>query len=578
MKSQPRSSRSAGVSSTSSATSHATANTPVNTHAQEKPHQDWGYFARIPRILRTGTQYKSLTLAERWLYVCLKDLCGENGMCFRTLDTLSAETDFSTGSLSTMIRHLHEVGLIHATKKYRHDRGHKVWHISIVDIWGANATHCSKSEGSAENTVQNLKDSVQNLKDHDADPSNFEQDPSNFRDRRTNNEERIPSEERTMKNDPSLSLANTNTQPKTKSSKEREREKRKSSPAPSSSPSPVSPSPAAPSQQFPIATDTREDQSAITQSMPALPVSVTGVAAAATAASIVEMGYTKDMSGGRKEAEGEEAGQDDGLFHSVQGCILWFNQHQGYVLPDDDRHAVRRAANNLMSHYSPLDIICTFLYMRYGDPYWTQQPDGSVNIISVASRIFVKQREARMRQGWESFVPAEYQHYFQSMQAADCRFTSSSPADEETPALELEPVPAAADTETPSPFSSETATIPTFYELVAATLISPADRAQHLRQYGCPPTCTRCHRTDAEQVIYRNKWSWCTQCRLACELLNAGLLGQFTAYQQDIGPGERNWYVAATQLDLETIVRIMGELEEAYHQHVGLPLYDTVSS
>src|SRR5437879_13149470 len=125
-----------------------------------QPKVEWGFYAITPRIVRT--QYKNLSHAEKWLYVCLKDLCGEKGMCYRTLRSLSEETNISIASLSSMIPNLQKAGLIHAEKKKRSNSGKEIWHISIVDIWQANHEYCSKIEQS-EQVVQNLNNDVQNL-------------------------------------------------------------------------------------------------------------------------------------------------------------------------------------------------------------------------------------------------------------------------------------------------------------------------------------------------------------------------------------------------------------------------------
>lgn len=102
------------------------------------PKMDFGFFAAVPRIVRT--QYKHLNPTQKWLYVCLKDLCGDHGTCYRTLRTLSDETDISIAMLSKSIPELHEAGLIHAEKKRRENNptGKEAWHITIIDIWAAN--------------------------------------------------------------------------------------------------------------------------------------------------------------------------------------------------------------------------------------------------------------------------------------------------------------------------------------------------------------------------------------------------------------------------------------------------------
>ncbi|GCE49276.1 hypothetical protein EI42_05754 [Thermosporothrix hazakensis] len=176
-----------------------------NTSASNNPKQQWGFYAVIPRIIRL--RYKHLPFAALWLYQCLKDLCGDQGTCFRTLRTLSQETNISTGTLSTMIRRLHDEGLIHATKKRRGSAGRELWHLSIVDIWAANAEACQQEQQAKESIspeiVQNLNEVpqdcskferspeiVQNLNDTPPDCSKFERDCSKFDVRRKNNEER----------------------------------------------------------------------------------------------------------------------------------------------------------------------------------------------------------------------------------------------------------------------------------------------------------------------------------------------------------------------------------------------------
>lgn len=148
---------------------------------QQQPKVEWGFYAMTPRIVRT--QYKDLTHAEKWFYTCLKDLCGDDGMCFRTLRKLQEETDISLGSLTPMINHLNEAGLIHAEKKKRPKSTREVWHITIVDIWQANFKQCSKNEHSQEEDSQCSKfeqstgGNVQNLnevaKELSSECSNF---------------------------------------------------------------------------------------------------------------------------------------------------------------------------------------------------------------------------------------------------------------------------------------------------------------------------------------------------------------------------------------------------------------------
>ena len=121
---------------------------------QRNPDVDFGFHATIPRMVRT--EYKKLTPTQKWLYVCLKDLCGEDGTCYRTLRVLSEETGISTGMLSESITELHTAGLIHAEKKKRSSGGKEVWHITIVDIWKANGErHPTKRSPREQERSQN---------------------------------------------------------------------------------------------------------------------------------------------------------------------------------------------------------------------------------------------------------------------------------------------------------------------------------------------------------------------------------------------------------------------------------------
>jgi hypothetical protein len=173
-------------------------------NGQKNPKVEWGFYAVTPRIVRT--QYKDLSHAEKWLYTCLRDLCGEKGTCFRSLRALKEETDISIASLSTMIPRLHNAGLVHAEKKRRSASGKEVWHISIIDIWQLNHDACSKNEQSGNDIVQNLNEDkevvqlsnndVQNLNEKAGDCSEFERDCSNFSDRRITLKNNI-TEERT---------------------------------------------------------------------------------------------------------------------------------------------------------------------------------------------------------------------------------------------------------------------------------------------------------------------------------------------------------------------------------------------
>lgn len=127
----------------------------------DTPKPDRGFYGSVPRIVRTGYREgdQKLTVPQKWLYTCLKDLCGDYNECFRALRTLAGETQLSTGTLSEGIRILVEVGLITATKKKHTAHGQEVWHIKIVDIWPLNAaTHPAQKGVQEVNTFRSLNE------------------------------------------------------------------------------------------------------------------------------------------------------------------------------------------------------------------------------------------------------------------------------------------------------------------------------------------------------------------------------------------------------------------------------------
>lgn len=128
------------------------------SNQQNNPKMDFGFHAMIPRIIRTD--YKNLTAVQKWLYVCLKDLCGNHGTCYRSLRVLAEETGISTGMLSESIPVLHTAGLIHAEKKKRSTGGKEVWHITIVDIWIANGKAHPTKRSQNEQTLEEQEENV----------------------------------------------------------------------------------------------------------------------------------------------------------------------------------------------------------------------------------------------------------------------------------------------------------------------------------------------------------------------------------------------------------------------------------
>ena len=118
----------------------------MNHQANQQKHYG---FAQIPRITLRGTHYK-LSLIEKGLYSCLKDICGEAGECFYSLRNLAMEIATSISTLSRYIPQLRDKGLIYAEKKCKQN-GHEVWYIRIVNIWAENDALYKLSVVSSDN-------------------------------------------------------------------------------------------------------------------------------------------------------------------------------------------------------------------------------------------------------------------------------------------------------------------------------------------------------------------------------------------------------------------------------------------
>lgn len=117
-------------------------------------------FAQVPRLVLRGEKYKKkLSLAEKGLYACLKDICGESGECYFVLRNLSEEIGTSTSTLSRFIPVLRDKGVISAEKKLRGkgSNKHEVWHIRIVDVWIENDSLYRPVDTVQPDTCSNMK-------------------------------------------------------------------------------------------------------------------------------------------------------------------------------------------------------------------------------------------------------------------------------------------------------------------------------------------------------------------------------------------------------------------------------------
>lgn len=89
-------------------------------------------YITIPAYIRT--HFLHLTHTDKWFYVCLHNICGEQRSCAMSLRSLSTETGIGIAKLSESITTLHASGLIKAEKKRRTTGGNEVWHISLLEL------------------------------------------------------------------------------------------------------------------------------------------------------------------------------------------------------------------------------------------------------------------------------------------------------------------------------------------------------------------------------------------------------------------------------------------------------------
>lgn len=94
------------------------------------------YRTEIPNTVIKGECSKNLSVYDKFLYVYLKSVAGENGMSWQSTGTLSKNTGISTGKISECKKTLVNHGLINIKKgdnsKSQSDT------ITIIDIWVEN--------------------------------------------------------------------------------------------------------------------------------------------------------------------------------------------------------------------------------------------------------------------------------------------------------------------------------------------------------------------------------------------------------------------------------------------------------
>ena len=106
------------------------------------------YRTEIPNTLIRGRKGRGLSVYAKWLYVYLKSVAGDCGMCWQSTATIARETGMSVGRLHAAKRELEThrlIRIVHGRNPRRYaDR------IRIIDIWPANMFEFNQRPGQPE--------------------------------------------------------------------------------------------------------------------------------------------------------------------------------------------------------------------------------------------------------------------------------------------------------------------------------------------------------------------------------------------------------------------------------------------
>jgi hypothetical protein len=172
----------------------------MTTYSEQQPDKqdaaEVKNYTRVPNMLIFG-YHDQLSPQEKWLYVCLKHMCGKKGTRHLSLRYISEQTGISTGALSSsrnakgvvnlgMMRHLHDTGIIHCEIKKHEGKGNPQYHVTITDVWALNQdffitrSDFGQAEGENNNPSERLTGSSEFRTDTPETRSDFGQTCPNF--------------------------------------------------------------------------------------------------------------------------------------------------------------------------------------------------------------------------------------------------------------------------------------------------------------------------------------------------------------------------------------------------------------
>ena len=105
------------------------------------------YFTQIPNTIIKGVQGRDLSLSARWLYVYLKSVAGEGGVCNKGARTIARESQLSSAAIVKAKAELVKKGLI--AREVRERGSHQADRITITDIWPANMAEFAPTKACA---------------------------------------------------------------------------------------------------------------------------------------------------------------------------------------------------------------------------------------------------------------------------------------------------------------------------------------------------------------------------------------------------------------------------------------------
>ena len=104
------------------------------------------YRTEIPNTVIKGERSEDLSYHARWLYVYLKSVAGDSGMCYQGTRTIVEGSGLSAGKITECKRQLEDAGLIRREAPREHDGvPGTADRITIVDIWPENMREFSHS-------------------------------------------------------------------------------------------------------------------------------------------------------------------------------------------------------------------------------------------------------------------------------------------------------------------------------------------------------------------------------------------------------------------------------------------------